>query len=89
MSDKELPVNAPEEAEKTPLEALLISGSLLLMFVGVLTISVFLGGIEIKSSKLFSMEWVIPGSLFALVFVYYVANFVLSIRIFITSKRGK
>ena len=89
MSDKDLPVYAPEEAEKTPLESLLISGSLLLMFIGVLTISVFLGGIEIKSGELFSMEWVIPGLLFTLVFVYYVANFVLSIKIFITAKRGK
>ena len=89
MSKDESHEYAPEEAEKTPFEALLISTSLLLMFIVVLGVSVYVGGIRIKSEELLSLEWVIPGSLFALVFVYYVANFVLSIRIFITAKRGK
>ena len=88
MSKDESPEYAPEEAEKTPFESLLISTSLLLMFIVVLAVSVFVGGIRIKSEELLSMEWVIPGSLFSLVFLYYVTNFALSLKFFINNKRG-
>lgn len=88
MSKDESHEFAPEEAEKTPFEALLISTSLLLMFIVVLGVSVFVGGIRFNSEELLSMEWVIPGSLFSLVFLYYVTNFALSLKFFINNKRG-
>lgn len=89
MSKDESPEYAPEEAENTPFESLLISTSLLLMFIVALAVSVFVGGIRIKSEDLLSMEWVVPGTLFSLVFLYYITNFALSLKFFISNKRGK